>query len=112
LGSDFTEVQGAAALLRDHGSDQDLMGLAAIVRKFRRSTRPRFDRLTKERFDIAAASIPERDAAISPCRRSKRTDHFRHASTYCCVDSTFTADQVRQGFVSEEHYAAFNGNII
>jgi len=108
LGSDFNEVQGAAALLRDHGSDQDLTRLAAIVRKYQtvnpkyysvlwqyatESDNPReigvlavvladrriasgsmrhcdyalgeFDRLTKERFDIAAASIPERDAAIS-----------------------------------------------
>ena len=34
FGSDATEVQGAAALLRDHGSDQDLARLAAIVRKY------------------------------------------------------------------------------
>jgi hypothetical protein len=108
LGADFNEVQGAAALLRDHGSDQDLTRLAAIVRKYQtldakyygvlwqyaaESDNPRevrilavvladrriasgsmrycdyalgeFDRLTKEQFDIAAASIPERDAAIS-----------------------------------------------
>jgi hypothetical protein len=106
-GSDFTELQGASALLRDHGSDQDLTRLAAIVRKYQtldpkyygvlwqyatESDNPReirvlavvladrriafgsmrycdyalveFNRLTKERFDIAAASIPERDAAI------------------------------------------------
>lgn len=108
LGADFSEVQGAAALLRDHGSDQDLTRLAAIVRKYQaldpkyygtlwqyatESDNPReigvlavvladrriesgsvrycdyalgeFDRLTKEHFDVAAASIPERDAAIS-----------------------------------------------
>lgn len=108
LGADFNEVQGAATLLRDHGSDQDLTRLAAIVRKYQtldtkyygvlwqyatESDNPRevrvlavvladrriasgsmrycdyalgeFDRLTKEQFDIAAASIPERDAAIS-----------------------------------------------
>jgi hypothetical protein len=108
LGADFNEVQGAAALLRDHGSDQDLMRLVAIVRKYQtvdlkyygvlwqyatESENPRevrvlavvladrriasgtmrycdyalgeFDRLTKEHFDIAAASIPERDASIS-----------------------------------------------
>ena len=108
LGADFNEVQGAAALLRDHGSDQDLTRLAAIVRKYQTldpnyygvlwqyatgSDNPRekrvlavvladrriasgsmrycdyalaeFDRLTKEQFDIDAASIPERDAAIS-----------------------------------------------
>jgi hypothetical protein len=107
-GSDFNEVQGAAALLRDDGSDQDLTRLAAIVRKYQtldpkyygvlwqyaaESDNPReirvlavvladrhiasgsmrycdyalgeFNRLRKERFDIAAASIPERDAAIS-----------------------------------------------
>jgi hypothetical protein len=108
MGSDFGEVQGAAALLRDHGSDRDLERLAEIVRKYQRldpkyysvlwqyateSDNPReigvlavvltdrriafrgirycdsalgeFDRLTKQRFDIEAASIPERDAAIS-----------------------------------------------
>jgi hypothetical protein len=108
LGAGFDEVQGAAALLRDHGSDQDLMRLAAIVRKYQAldpkyygvlwqyatgSDNPReitvlavvltdrriasggmrycdyalgeFTRLRKERFDIAAASIPERDEAIS-----------------------------------------------
>lgn len=108
MGSDWSDVQGAAALLRDHGSDQDLTRLAAIVRKYQtldpkyygvlwqyatESDNPReigvlavvladrrtasgsmrycdyalgeFDRLMKERFDIAAASIPERDAAIS-----------------------------------------------
>jgi len=108
VGSDYNEVQGAAALLRDHGSDQDLARLAAIVRKYQtldakyygvlwqyatESDNPRevgvlavvladrrissgsmrycdyalgeFDRLRKEQFDIAAASIPERDAAIS-----------------------------------------------
>lgn len=108
LGSDLNEVQGAAALLLDHGSDQDLTRLAAIVRKYQtldpkyygvlwqyatESDNPReigvlavvladrriasgsmrycdyalgeFDRLTKERFDIAAATISERDAAIS-----------------------------------------------
>src|SRR5579871_345470 len=108
LGSDFNEVQGAAALLRDHGSDRDLTRLATIVRKYQtldpkyygvlwqyatESENPRetgvlavvladrriasgsmrycdyalgeFNRLTKEPFDIAAASIPQRDAAIS-----------------------------------------------
>jgi hypothetical protein len=108
LGSKFDEVQGAAALLRDHGSDLDLVRLVAIVRKYQSldpgyygvlwqdatgSTNLReirvlavvladrrvaygsmrycdyalgeFDRLTDERFDIAAASIPERDAAVS-----------------------------------------------
>jgi hypothetical protein len=108
LGAEFNEVQGAAALLRDHGEDQDLTRLAAIVRKYQtldvkyysvlwqyatESDNPRevrvlsvvladrriasgsmrycdyalgeFDRLTKEHFDIAAASILERDAAIS-----------------------------------------------
>jgi hypothetical protein len=108
LGSDFNEVQGAAALLRDHGSDQDLTRLAAAVRKYQPldpkyygvlwqdatgSDNPRetvilavvltdrriewgdirycdsalgeFNRLTKQSLDIAAASIPERDAAIS-----------------------------------------------
>lgn len=108
MGSDFDEVQGAAALLRDHGSDRELTQLVAIVRKYQTldpkyygllwqyatgSANPReigvlavvltdrrtasdsmrycdyalgeFDRLTKERFDIAAASIAERDAAIS-----------------------------------------------
>ena len=34
FGTDFNEVQGAAALLRDYGSDQDLARLAAIVRKY------------------------------------------------------------------------------
>jgi hypothetical protein len=34
LGSDYAEVQGAASLLRDHGSDQDLKRLGAIVRKY------------------------------------------------------------------------------
>jgi hypothetical protein len=34
LGVDFNEVQGAAALLRDQGSDQELTRLAAIVRKY------------------------------------------------------------------------------
>jgi hypothetical protein len=108
LGSDFNEVQGAAALLRDHGSNQDLTRLAAIVQKYQvldpkyysvlgqyatESENPReihvlavvltdrrialesmrycdyalgeFDRLTKQQFDIAAATMPERDAAIS-----------------------------------------------
>ena len=108
LASDPGDVQGAAALLRDHGSDQDLTRLAAIVRKYQaldrkyyatlwqyatESDNPReigvlavvltdrriasgsmrycdyalgeFDRLTKEHFDIAAASLPERDAAIA-----------------------------------------------
>jgi hypothetical protein len=103
-----SEVQGAAALLRDHGSGQDLIRLAAIVRKYQLadpvyygvlwqyatgSENPRelrvlavvladrriasgsmrycdyalaeFDRLTKQQFDIDAATIPERDAAIS-----------------------------------------------
>jgi hypothetical protein len=107
-GADFNELQGAAALLRDHGSDEDLLRLAAIVRKYQtldpkyygalwqyatESDNPReirvlavvladrriasgstrycdyalgeFDRLTKEQFDIAGASIPERDAAIA-----------------------------------------------
>jgi hypothetical protein len=108
LDSDAGDVQGAAALLRDHGSDQDLTRLAAMVRKYqtldqkyyarlwqyatgssnRRETGVlavvltdrriafrnvrycdlalgEFDRVTKERFDIDAASVPERDAAIS-----------------------------------------------
>lgn len=108
FGADFNEVQGAAALLRDHGSDQDLTRLAAIVQKYQtldpkyygvlwqyatESDNPRevrvlavvltdrrisfgnvrycdialgeFDRLTKEHFDVTAASTPERDAAIS-----------------------------------------------
>jgi hypothetical protein len=108
LGADLNEVQGAAALLRDHGSDQDLTRLAAIVRKYQtldpkyygvlwqyatEADNPReirvlavvladrriafgsnrycdlalgeFDRLMKEHFDISAASIPERDTAIS-----------------------------------------------
>jgi hypothetical protein len=108
LGAGFNDVQGAAALLRDHGSDQDLTRLAAIVRKYQtldpkyygvlwqyatHSDNQReirvlavvladhriasgsmrycdyalgeFDRLTKEHFDISAASIPERDTAIS-----------------------------------------------
>jgi hypothetical protein len=108
LGADLNEVQGAAALLRDHGSDRDLTRLASIVRKYQsldakyygvlwqyasESDNPRevgvlavvladrriasgtmrycdyalgeFDRLTREQFDIAAASIPQRDAAIS-----------------------------------------------
>ena len=107
-GGNFNEVQGAAALLRDHGSDQDLMRLAAIVQKYQaldpkyysvlwqyatESDNPReirvlavvlsdhrvasgslrycdyalgeFGRLTKRQFDVAAASIPERDEAIS-----------------------------------------------
>lgn len=34
LGTDPSEVQGAAALLRDYGSDADLTRLAAIVRKY------------------------------------------------------------------------------
>jgi hypothetical protein len=34
LGADFSEVQGAAALLRDHGSARDLTRLAAIVRRY------------------------------------------------------------------------------
>jgi len=34
LGTDFNDVQGAAALLRDHGSDRDLARLAWIVRKY------------------------------------------------------------------------------
>jgi hypothetical protein len=34
LGAAFNDVQGAAALLRDHGSDRDLMRLADIVRKY------------------------------------------------------------------------------
>jgi hypothetical protein len=34
FGTDFNEVQGAAALLRDHGSDRDLTRLAGIVRKY------------------------------------------------------------------------------
>jgi hypothetical protein len=34
FGTDFNEVQGAAALLRDHGSDQDLTRLAGIVRRY------------------------------------------------------------------------------
>jgi len=34
FGADLAEVQGATALLRDHGSDQDLARLAAIVRKY------------------------------------------------------------------------------
>ena len=37
LGADFNEVQGAAALLRDHGSDQELTRLATIVRKYQAS---------------------------------------------------------------------------
>jgi len=108
LGADLNEVQGASALLRDHGSDRELVRLASIVRKYQSldakyygvlwqyasdSDNPRevgilavvlgdrriasgtmrycdyalgeFDRLTKEQFDIAAASIPQRDAAIS-----------------------------------------------
>ncbi len=108
LGAGFNDVQGSAALLRDHGSDQDLTRLAAIVRKYQtldpkyygvlwqyatesdnlREIRVltvvladrriasgsmrycdyalgEFDRLTKEHFDISAASIPERDTAIS-----------------------------------------------
>lgn len=107
-GPNFTDVQGAAALLRDHGSDQELARLAAIVQKYQtldpkyyatlwqyatESDNPRevrvlavvltdrriafrtlrycdlalgeFDRLTKERFDLEAAGIPERDAAIA-----------------------------------------------
>ena len=31
---DFTDLQGAAALLREYGSDQDLKQLAALVRKY------------------------------------------------------------------------------
>ena len=31
---EFNDVQGAAALLRDYGSDRDLTQLAAIVRKY------------------------------------------------------------------------------
>jgi hypothetical protein len=108
LGSRFDDVQGAAALLRDHGSDQDLTRLAGIVRKYQTADRkyygalwqyatqsenPRevrvlavvladrrvafgdfrycdlalgeFKRLTKQKFDIAAASVAERDAEIS-----------------------------------------------
>jgi hypothetical protein len=108
LGADFSDVQGAAALLRDHGSDQDLKRLSALVLKYQtldrkyygvlwqyatESDNPReirvlavvlgdrriasgsmrhcdyalgeFDRLRKQWFDIANASIPERDAAIS-----------------------------------------------
>jgi hypothetical protein len=107
-GPNFTDVQGAAALLRDHGNDQELARLAAIVQKYQtldpkyyatlwqyatESDNPRevrllavvltdrriafrtlrycdlalgeFDRLTKERFDLEAAGIPERDAAIA-----------------------------------------------
>jgi hypothetical protein len=107
-GADFNEVQGAAALLRDHGSDQELARLAAIVQKYQaldpkyysvlwqyatESDNPRevrvlavvradrriawgnfrycdlalgeFNRLTKQQFDIAAASILERDEAIA-----------------------------------------------
>ncbi len=107
-GSDATELQGAAALLRDYGSDRDLTHLAAIVRKYQtldpdyysglwqfatESGNPRelpvlavvltdrrfassgfrycdyalaeFDRITKQNFDIAAATMAERDAAIS-----------------------------------------------
>jgi len=102
------DVQGAAALLRDHGSDRDLMRLADIVRKYQvldqkyygvlwqyaaESDNPReitvlavvladrrtasgsmrycdyalgeFDRLTNRQFEIAAATMPERDAAIA-----------------------------------------------
>jgi hypothetical protein len=108
LGADFNDVQGAAALLRDHGSNPDLTRLAAMVRKYQtldpkyygvlwqyatEADNPRevrvlavvladrrivsgsmrycdyalgeFDRLMKEHFDISAASIPERDTAIS-----------------------------------------------
>ncbi len=107
-GCDSTELQGAAALLRDYGSDRDLTHLAAFVRKYQtldpdyysalwqfatESVNPReipvlavvltdrriqccgfrycdfalyeFDRITKQDFDITAATIPERDAAIS-----------------------------------------------
>ncbi|HEY7388554.1 MAG TPA: hypothetical protein VH640_08595, partial [Bryobacteraceae bacterium] len=108
FGSDFNDLQGAAGLLRDHGSDRDLARLAALVRKYQtldpkyysmlwqyatESDNPReirvlavvladrrivsgsirycdyalgeFNRLMKERFDIATASLPERDAAIA-----------------------------------------------
>jgi hypothetical protein len=107
-GPNFTDVQGAAALLRDHGSDQELTRLAQIVKKYQaldpkyysvlwqyatEADNPReirvlgivladrrvawgnmrycdlalgeFDRLGKQLFDIQAASIAERDAAIS-----------------------------------------------
>jgi hypothetical protein len=33
-GGDFTDLQGAAALLRDYGSDRDLEQLAGLVRKY------------------------------------------------------------------------------
>jgi hypothetical protein len=36
---DFTDLQGAAALLRDYGSDQDLEQLAALVRKYQTADR-------------------------------------------------------------------------
>lgn len=108
FGKDFSEVQGAAALLRDYGSNQDLMRLPAIVRKYQ-TLDPQyygllwqdatlsdnlreisvlavvladrrissgsmrycdyalgeFNRLTKQPFDLTAATVPERDAAIS-----------------------------------------------
>ncbi len=38
-GGDFTDLQGAAALLRDFGSDQDLTRLAALVRKYQTADR-------------------------------------------------------------------------
>jgi hypothetical protein len=108
FGDAYNEVQGAAALLRDHGSDADLARLAAIVKKYQTRdpkyysllwqdstgmNSPRefpvldvvltdrgaafrtlrtcdlalgeFNRITNTVFDIEAASIPERDAAIS-----------------------------------------------
>jgi hypothetical protein len=37
--ADSTDLQGAAALLRDYGSDQDLKHLAALVRKYQTESR-------------------------------------------------------------------------
>lgn len=43
--SDYNDLQGAAALLRDYGSDQDLKQLAGLVRKYQTQDQEFYRRL-------------------------------------------------------------------
>lgn len=69
-GGDFTDLQGAAALLRDYGSDQDLRQLAALVRKYQTADQKFYQILWQ---DATEAENPREARVLAVVLKDRRT---------------------------------------
>jgi hypothetical protein len=68
--ADLTDLQGAAALLRDYGSDQDLKQLAALVRKYQIADRQFYGMLWQYATE---AGNPREARVLAVVLRDRRT---------------------------------------